>query len=225
MKAVASSTDLGLAMPFGLRRFVVVGQKAVASGDFLLDDLPGTSGRLDVLLRCVRAAMLYSHGVRRDVVVYLLLGGGPRAPRALRFAGAEAAFLRPDERSLAVLVKKALGADGVDEVSGAQTRRDGFAAVRPGIAVANGGLAAVLADVGASRLYVLEEGAPDVRAETEVGGADEAFFVGDHLGFDEPTRAALAAAGARPIGVGPVGVHAEDAVAILSNELDRRRAT
>jgi tRNA (pseudouridine54-N1)-methyltransferase len=211
-------------MPSGLRRFVVVGQKAVASGDFLLDDVPGTGGRIDVLLRCVRAAMLYSHGVRRDVVVYLLLGGGPRAPRALRFAGAEAAFLRPDERSLAVLVKKVLGAEGVGDVRDARPAGDDFVAVRPGIAVANRGLAAVLADLGASRLYVLEEGAPDVRAETDLGNADAAFFVGDHLGFDEPTRGSLAAAGARPIGVGPVGVHAEDAVAILSNELDRRKS-
>jgi tRNA (pseudouridine54-N1)-methyltransferase len=196
-----------------LRRFVVVGQKALASPDFLLDDLPGTSGRLDVLLRCVRAAMLYSHGVRRDAVVYLLLGGGPSAPRALRFVGAEAAFLRPDERSLAILVKKVLAAEG----GGGE-----FAAVRPGIALANAGLAAILTDLGEARLYVLEEGAPDLRAETALGRGDEAFFIGDHLGFDEPTRAALSAAHARAVGVGPVSVHAEDAVAIVWNELDRR---
>ena len=40
------------------RRFVVIGQQASASPDFSLLDLPGTSGRLDVLLRCLRAALL-----------------------------------------------------------------------------------------------------------------------------------------------------------------------
>jgi tRNA (pseudouridine54-N1)-methyltransferase len=166
--------------------------------------------------------MLHSHGVRRDVVVYLLLGGGPRAPRALRFSGAEAQFLRPDERSLAVLVKKALGAATAGEVEGLAAAGGGFVAVRPGIALASGGLAAILADLGGARLYVLEEGAPDVRGGPQLGGADDAFFVGDHLGLDAPTRAALSAAGARAIGLGPVSVHAEDAVAIVSNELDRR---
>src|SRR5262245_53019243 len=55
------------------RRFVIIGQKAIASDAFLLDDLPGTSGRLDILVRCLRPALLSSHGLRRDVVVYLVL--------------------------------------------------------------------------------------------------------------------------------------------------------
>src|SRR5579859_1075721 len=88
-----------------VRRFVIIGQKATASDDFLLDDLAGTSGRLDVLLRCIRAAILTSHGVRRDVVVYLLLQGGAKAPRVLRVDPVATKFLRPDERSLAMLVK------------------------------------------------------------------------------------------------------------------------
>lgn len=197
-----------------MRRFVVVGQKATASADFLLDDLPGSSGRLDVLLRCVRAALLVSHGVRRDVVVYLVLGGGPAAPRTLRLTGAEAAFLRPDERSLGILIKKVLATEG---------SADGkLVEVRPGISLARRGVDAVLADLGGARLYVLDEGAPDLRAEAALGDGDSAFFVGDHLGFDAATRAALSAAGARPIGLGPISVHAEDAITIVSNELDRR---
>ena len=58
------------------RRFVVIGQSATASPDFSLVDIAGTSGRLDVLLRCLRAALLVSHGLRRDTVVYLVLLGG-----------------------------------------------------------------------------------------------------------------------------------------------------
>src|SRR6516165_5192222 len=98
-----------------MRRFVIIGRGAVASDDFLLEDLAGSSGRLDVGLRCIRAALLVSHGLRRDAVVYLVLGGGPLAPRALRVRGAEARFLRPDERSLAVLAKKVLATRTDDE--------------------------------------------------------------------------------------------------------------
>jgi tRNA pseudouridine-54 N-methylase len=49
-------------------------------------------------------------------------------------------------------------------------------------------------------------------------------FVGDHLGFDEEARAALDALGALPIGVGPLSLHADDAITIACNEMDRRRA-
>jgi tRNA (pseudouridine54-N1)-methyltransferase len=197
-----------------LPRFVVVGQKADASGEFLPDDLPGTSGRLDVLLRCVRAALLWSHGIRGDVTVYLVLCGGPRAPRALRIDGASARFVRPDERSLATLARKTLASRADDETRG-------FVEVRPGVAVARDGLESVLSELEGAKLFVLEEGGPDVRAEVGVT-EDAAFFLGDHLGFDDVTRARLASLGARAMSIGPRSLHAEDAIAVLLNELDRR---
>jgi tRNA (pseudouridine54-N1)-methyltransferase len=193
-----------------MRSFVVIGQRALASPDFLLDDLAGTSGRLDVLVRCVRAALLVSHGTRTDSRAYLVLLGGPRAPRALRFDGATAKFIRPEERSLATLVKKSLASEG----------GEAFVEVRPGVALAESGLDAVLADVRGAALYVALEDAPDVR-DVAIAEGDVAFFIGDHLGFDDETRSKLAAIGATPVGLGPVSVHAEDAVAIVSNELDR----
>jgi tRNA (pseudouridine54-N1)-methyltransferase len=198
-----------------MRRFVVMGRSAIASGDFLLDDVPGTSGRLDVGLRCLRAGLLRSHGIRPDAVVYLVLGGGPRAPRALRVRGADAQFLRPDERSLAVLVQKSLRAGVADSPE--------FTAVRPGVAIASGGLDVVLADIGPAALYVLQAGAADLRAEPALSGG-AAFFLGDPTGFDDETRARLGDLGARPVGVGPVDLHTEDVIAIVHNELDRREA-
>ncbi len=196
------------------RRFVVIGREAIASDDFLLDDVPGTSGRLDIGLRCVRAALLVSHGLRRDVTVDLVLGGGPRAPRVLRVRGAGVKFLRPDERALAVLARKVL-ASVADE-------GPGFVEVKPGVDVARGGLERVLSDLSRETLYVLEEGAPDLRDVTDLARGDQAFFLGDPAGFDASSRDRLKAAGARAVSVGPVSLHAEDVVTIVSNELDRR---
>jgi tRNA (pseudouridine54-N1)-methyltransferase len=195
-----------------MRRFVVVGQRASAAPDFSLEDLPGSSGRLDVLLRCLRAALLVSHGLRRDTLVYLVLNGGPRAPRTLRFDGASARFVRPDERSLALLVHKSLAA----ATSGPEFRE-----VRSGVAVLEGGLERLLAELTPGTPFLLEEQARDIR-EIENFGADPLFFVGDHLGFEAGTRAAIAAFGATPVSLGPLSVHAEDAVTLVCNELDRR---
>lgn len=197
-----------------VRRFVVIGHKASASDEFLLDDLPGTSGRLDVLVRCLRAALLSSHGLRRDVVVYLVLLGGPRAPRVVRVDGSQAKFIRPDERSLAVLVRKVLATRADEE-------GPGFVLVKAGIAVARGGLEQVLADAAGSRPFVLDEGALDIREVADLGAGDELFVIGDHVGIPVDARARLDAIGARRISIGPVSVHADDVVTIVTNELDR----
>src|SRR5688572_11304785 len=134
-----------------MRRFVVVGQRASASPDFHLADIPSTSGRLDVLIRCLRAALLVSHGVRRDTVVYLALLGAKDRPRVIRFDGPAARYMRPDERSLATVVKKALAIE-CEAAAGA------FVEVRNGIAVAAGGLECVWDALTSSALYLLEEG-------------------------------------------------------------------
>jgi tRNA (pseudouridine54-N1)-methyltransferase len=196
----------------GVRRFVIIGGRASVGPAFSLANLPASSGRLDVLLRCVQAALLVSHGVRRDTVVYLVLLGDPGAPMTVRIDGATAKFLRPDERSMAVLVQKALAAPREGE---------GLVSGRHGVAVARGGLEVVLADVGSATPYVLEEGAADVRGAV-IDAGDAVFFVGDDVGFAEATRSRLAALGATAVGLGPVSLHADHAVAVVVNELDRR---
>jgi tRNA (pseudouridine54-N1)-methyltransferase len=195
-----------------MRRFVIIGRTATASAEFSLEDLPSTSGRLDVLLRCVRAALLVSHGVRVDTVVYLVLLGGGDAPKTLRFDGETSRFLRPDERSLAVTVRKALA-----EPASAGT----FTEVRPGIALRVGGLESVLSDLPAGPSYVLDVHGEDIR-RADLDQPDLTFFLGDHLGLDESARGLLAPSAARALSLGPVAVHAEDAVTLVCNELDRR---
>lgn len=195
-----------------MRRFVLLGQTASASPHFSLDDIPGTTGRLDVLLRCMRAALLVSHGLRRDTQVYLVLTTG--GPRAIRIDGRVASYLRPDERTMAGRLRAMLGtaAEGT-----------GFEAERQGMAVADGGLDVVMADLGAGTTYVLDEGGTDIR-DLPLDLESPIFYVGDHLGFDEGVRCRVLAAGARRVSVGPLSLHADDAIALVQNELDRRVA-
>jgi tRNA (pseudouridine54-N1)-methyltransferase len=157
--------------------------------------------------------MLVSHGLRRDVAIYLVLEGGPRAPRTVKIDGATAEYLRQDERSLAGTLKKMLA-----YVEDAST----FDAETRGISIARGGLDVVVRDLGAFTPYVLDEAGADVRG-AELDAADPVFFIGDHLGFSAETRARIDALGAKPLSIGPISVHADDAIAIVSNELDRHK--
>lgn len=197
-----------------MRRFVVIGRTATASPDFLLRDLPGTSGRLDVLLRCLRAALLVSHGIRKDTLVYLVLLGGPDSPRSLRIDGAATRYVRPDEYSLATTVKKALSVP---------VEASGFVLARTGISVARGGLEVVLADLPPIASYVLDIDGADIRSAS-LDTRENVFFLGDHLGLDADARALIDGFGARALALGPISVHADDAIALVSNELDRRTA-
>jgi tRNA (pseudouridine54-N1)-methyltransferase len=196
-----------------LRRFVLIGQTAFASSDFSLEDLPGSSGRLDVLLRALRAALLVSHGLRRDVMVYLLLRGGNAGPRILRVDGRTAKFLRPDERSLATLIKKTLAA--------AESPRDSFVELRPGLELRDGDLNELLAEAHEAPCFVLHEEGVDLRTQQLVSD-DAWFFIGDHLGFDVVSLALLERHGCQRVSVGPLSLHSDDVVAVVGNELDRR---
>jgi tRNA (pseudouridine54-N1)-methyltransferase len=136
----------------------------------------------------------------------------------LRVDAAATKFLRPDERSLATLVQKALGADACGD-------EDGFVDVRPGLSVRRGGIDEIVPELADGPLFVLEPNGEDVRLTPGIGAPNTAFVIGDHLGLDEKTRSNLLARGAIPIRIGPLAIHADDVVAILSNELDRRSAS
>ena len=127
----------------------------------------------------------------------------------MRIDGARANFIRPDERALATTLIKAVSRHEMDS--------EGFIEQRNGIAVAWGGLDAAIADARGQQ-FILEEGADDLRPASD---GDGVFFVGDHLGFASEVRDKLAAIGVRPVSVGPVSLHSDDVVTLVSNELDR----
>lgn len=110
-------------------RFAVIGHLAHTAGDFSLSDMPGGAGRLDILCRCVNTSLFLSHGMRRDVEVYLVLLGQPDPPKTILFSGERVRYLSPDERSAGSLIKKALALPAGDE----------FRESTPGVYIRKGG--------------------------------------------------------------------------------------
>lgn len=91
-----------------MRRFAVVGHRAMSKGKLPLNDLAGAGGRMDVVVRALMAGLLTSHGLRTNTEVVLHLLGGPGPPRRIKFNGAELKGLHADERSIAGTVGKVI---------------------------------------------------------------------------------------------------------------------
>lgn len=204
-----------------MRTFIVVGHKATTSPNFSLEDIPGTSGRLDILCRAVTAAFVLSHGIRKDVCVYLILLGGrepqDQEPKTIRLSGETLRHLNPDERTTAALLKKALAVPASAE----------WAMSTSGIFVRTGGLAGLLDDLKSAnaRLVYLREDGVNVKSLGEAGlSVDAAFILGDHVGMTPEEERLIDRAGAGIVSLGQTGLHADHCIVLLNWILDSNEA-
>lgn len=88
------------------RRFAIVGHRAPSKGKVNLNDLSGSSGRIDVLCRAVNTALFLSHGMRKNTHITLHLMGGPGMGRRIWFDSRSLRGIRVDERSIAGHISK-----------------------------------------------------------------------------------------------------------------------
>lgn len=203
-----------------MKRFAVIGHRAVTDPGFPLNDMPGSAGRMDVLCRCVNASFFLSHGLRRDVECFLILKGAATAAdspvsrdesledgeRTILLKGETIRSLNPDERSAGALIKKAL----------AQPCGDDFRETSPGVFIRCGGLLRLLADYP---FAVLDEGGTDIRSLETLPGN---LLLSDHLNFTDAEEELIA--DLPRISVGNKILHGDHTITIFLNEADRRDA-
>ncbi|HJX04706.1 MAG TPA: tRNA (pseudouridine(54)-N(1))-methyltransferase TrmY [Thermoplasmata archaeon] len=193
-----------------LRRFIVMGHRAITSAEFKLDDLCGSTGRLDILLRCVNSAFFLSHGIRRDVEIVLMLLGEPNPPKTIRINGSEVKYLNPDERSTAALIRNALLQKG-----------EGERKCSPGIYVSERSYSEVLSNMSKeSKMYYLREDGEDIR--TAALAPDSTFVLGDDQDLTKAEEDILMTYEPKRLSLGPVSYHADHCITLVNNELDRR---
>ncbi|NVM30084.1 MAG: hypothetical protein HWN65_14670 [Candidatus Helarchaeota archaeon] len=85
--------------------FLVKSTKGVTSNKFLIKDLTGTSGRLDIIFRCLLAAFSFGS---RNIFFHAVLNGPPNPPKALTFNGNRVGELPIDEIGMAHLFQTLL---------------------------------------------------------------------------------------------------------------------
>ena len=192
-----------------MRRFVVVGHKAVTNSKFSLNDLPGGAGRMDIIARCVNASLFLSHDLRRDVEFFAVLLGEPTPPVTIKFSGEHVRYLSPDERSPAALIKKALER-GIPP--------EGEAEATPGVYISKRSFADVIS--GMNNLVYLHEDGEDIRSVELTG--NETFVLSDHQNLTPEEEAVLESKGAKKVSLGKKLYHADHCIVMVNWETDRR---
>jgi tRNA (pseudouridine54-N1)-methyltransferase len=190
--------------------FIVIGRKVCTDGRFSLNDLTGSTGRLDILLRCINSSFMLSHDIRRDVELYLVLQGEPDSPKTLLFRGSELKYLNPDERATAALVKNALM---LKNLTGEWKKST------PGILAARLDFPELLERFGGRRIvYLKEDGQPMKGA---VLGQDDIFVLGgkDDISVDEEALIEKWPETLK-ISLGPRSLHADHCITVALNQLD-----
>ena len=91
-----------------MRRFAIIGHRAISSGKLPLNDLASGGGRMDVMIRALMAALMTSHGFRKDTEIILHFYGGPGPRRRLKIIGHQVRGIHAEERSVAGQIAKVL---------------------------------------------------------------------------------------------------------------------
>ena len=190
-----------------MRQFIVLGHDAPTTADFSLEDLSG-AGRLDVLCRCVGAAVFLSHGIREDVRVHLVFDD----EFTLRFDGDTLRRLYPDERTIAARIRDAL--DQRDDAIGHQP-----AEASPGMALYRFGFDAAL-DAVASDGTVVQLHADGTQLPEAELPSDPVFVLSDHADFTDREAELLAERADQRLRVGPETLHADQTITVAHNWLD-----
>lgn len=193
-----------------MRRYVVVGHRAITSGDFKLDDLCGSAGRLDVLLRAINSSFFLSHNIRKDVELHLVLLGEPFPPKTVRLVGSELKYLNPDERSTGALIRNAL-----------MKKPEGEERSSPGIYVSNRSYKDVLSTIpkGTQFVYLKEDG-KDIR-NIDLGD-NMTFVLSDDQDLSAEEEEILMDYSPEKVSLGPISYHSDHCILVVNNEIDRR---
>ena len=193
------------------RGFLIVGNKAVTK-PFSLNDLAGSAGRMDILCRFVAQALFISHGIRKNVEVYLLLLGEPEPPKAIKIVGKEVKTMAPDERNIAGLIRKALKIEC----------NKNWKRSTSGIYISKKNLKELLDELtNRYKIVYLKETGKDIRNFVKQIDKDCLFILGDHLGLSEEQEKIVKDYASEVISVSPISLQADQCVVIVHYELDR----
>ena len=189
------------------RHFYVKSHGVTEPEKINLRDLPGSSGRLDVVARCINAAFWLSGDIRRNVVFHTVLHGGEQ-PVYIRIEGERLRKVSPDERSISLFLKKALERMGSREETS------------PGIFASSRSFREVVEENKDKEFYLLDEEGESIE-DMKFEGIPF-FFLGDNRDLTDEEKNFLLERGARKVSLGSISYLSSHCIAVVNWWLDRK---
>ncbi len=212
-----------------MRNFIIVGHRAVTDSKFSLNDLPSSGGRMDIIARCISAAFLISHGMRKDIEAAVVLLGPGDPPKTVRFIGSELKYLNPDERSTSALVRNAIVKHSVVRPEPNYEQPESSDAMpneiesSPGVYISGNGLPALLDHYSAkSTLVYLKESAADIsKTKIATTNGNLTFVLSDDKDFTTDEEKLIKEYSQAEVSIGPEIIHTDHCIILVHNFLDR----
>ncbi len=179
--------------------------------DFSIKDIPGTSGRLDVICRCLISTFRKNKEMR-NTEFYAALEGGASAPRLIIVEGRRLKRLPGDEFEAASVIKKLLGKNPENE-----NVLDEW----PGFSIYSKGFQEIVNELRVEGvLFYLHQNGYDIRGFNFPEGDDLVFILGDHMGLTKADEELLQDLGGVRISVGPLVYLSSQCISLVKEELD-----
>lgn len=195
------------------RTFILYARKASTDANFDIHDLSGKGGRMDIVARCLQAALYLSREIRRDTELFAVLNGPPRPPKTMWFRGSEYRGVAISESSIAKCIKNALAFS--------VSKRGEWRETGAGVYISSRSFQEIISDAAKAKkqIHILHEKGKDIRA---LKFSREAVFVlGDHIGLPLKEERFCERYGAEQISVGAKSYLASQCITLINAELDR----
>lgn len=152
-----------------MRTFILYSRNGRTDSNFNTEDLPSSGGRMDLVARCISSALWISNGIREDTKIFVVLNGLPNPPVTICFDGGKIRKISPDERSIAIWIKKALASDFSDWIE-----------FREGILISRKSFQEIVKSFKDKPIYVLSEKGKKMKVKK-----DSVFILGDNIGLPD----------------------------------------
>lgn len=173
---------------------------------FPLNSLPN-AGRMDIVCNSIRSALWISFGIRKDVVFHVFLYGEPHPELHIKFVGEKLRKASPDERNLAILIRKAIERFQKKEIQST-----------PGVFISSESFSEFLGGYRSRNIYVMDEKGMNIQnikiKENPV------FVLGDNLDIPEKYKSLLS--DYPKISLGNISYLASECITILNYLLDSK---
>ncbi|WXG42457.1 MAG: 16S rRNA (uracil(1498)-N(3))-methyltransferase [Candidatus Freyarchaeum deiterrae] len=192
--------------------FILKASIAHTDNRFTIKDLPGTSGRMDLVCRCILSALLLSNTHRVDTVFYAVLEGPPRPTLVIEVNGGKIEELPRDELQVGLVLKDML-----------DPKKELFP---PGFRLISKGFRELVEEQAIiSKIYYLHQSGADFnKTFSEFQNVEKpqlVFILGDHIGFSQNDIEYLKEKGIKPLSLGPKEYLGSHCIFLVHEKLDR----